>query len=583
MKSRELRFVLAMALGCAASCEQRPATQRSGGQLVSTAGLAPGIAQSIARYPLLGFRCTPAMPGQNGLLPNAGFEDVDGDQATNWIENRWNGGTVNYSIVRGRDGGSAQRLTVPQLPSDGGVIFAQRFLFQAGIAYEGRIWLRSDDAATVQFFYRRQGPFYESMAVHRVTLTPTWQEFVIRGGWREDVPGYFGINFLTKGTVEVDDASLRQLTETDCVANGVRLPSTFMGMTVNKWPSYNTWPSDQQFGLLRLWDTVTRWEDLEPTKGAWDWLRMDLYVSAARRANEEVLYTLGMTPVWAAARRAEGHTSEPANIADWRNYVRTVATRYRGRIKYWEIWNEVNYGGFYTGSVDAMLELTRAASEELKAVDPTNVVLSPNISAYGFQWLDEFLAKGGGAYVDIISWHLYTNYHPEQDEPMAMGLRDVLARRGLSDRPIWNTEGNTDGVPPNATVGVGGIARAYLVQPWWGHSNFSFYCWDIDYGNPISQPGYLAPTAAGIAYREVGRWLTGSTMLGRRHLADGTWEVTMQLSDGRTAYALWNDTSGSFAVPAGWGVTTVRDLSGRTQAISSSSVTVGPAPILLLP
>ena len=50
--------------------------------------------------------------------------------------------------------------------------------------------------------------------------------------------------------------------------------------------------------------------------------------------------------------------------------------------------------------------------------------------------------KGGGAYVDIISWHLYTNYQPELDEPVAAGLRDVLARRGLSDRPIWNTEGN---------------------------------------------------------------------------------------------------------------------------------------------
>lgn len=565
-----------VALGCV-TCDQRPDVQKTS-QLV--AGL--GLPQSIARYPVLGFSCVPAMPGPTELLYNPGFDDYEGEKAVGWIENRWNGATLSYSVARGREGGDAQRLTVPRLPADGGVIVAQRFTFQPGKSYEGRIWLRSDDSATVQFFYRRQGPFYESMAVHRVKLTPNWQEFVIRGGWREEVPAFFGINFLTTGTVEVDDASLRELSETNCVANGQQLPSTFTGMMVNKWGSYSTWPSDPQFGLLRLWDTVTRWQDLEPTKGNWDWLRMDLYVTAARRANQEILYTLGMTPLWAAARRTEGHTSEPANLADWRNYVRTVALRYQGRIRYWEIWNEVNYGGFYTGSIDAMIELTRVASEELKSVDPANVVLSPNISINGLHWLDEFLAKGGGAYVDVISWHLYSTYQPELDEPMAVGLRDVLARRGLSNRPVWNTEGATDGAPVNALAGAGGVARAYLVQPWWGHSNFTWYGWDADFGNPLSTTGYLTPTASGLAYREVVKWLTGSTMFGRLHTADGTWQVTLRLSDGKLAYALWNDTPRTFTVPAAWGVKTQRDLAGRTQAVSST-VTIGSAPILLLP
>ncbi len=514
-------------------------------------------------------------------MSNARFEDMAGGRATDWIDDLWNGATLSYSSAPGRDAGTAQRLSVGRIPAGGGVIVAQRFGFRPGTTYEGRIWLRSDNSATVQFFFRRQGPHYESMAVQLVTLTPTWQEFVISGGWREQVPGYFGINFITTGTVDVDDASLRELSATDCVANGAPLPSTFMGMTVNKWGSYSIWPSAEQFGLLRMWDTTTRWEDLEPTKGAWDWSRMDLYVGTARRANEEILYTLGMTPLWAAARRADGDRSEPGNLADWRNYVRTVARRYQGRIKYWELWNEVNYDGFYTGSVDTMLALTQAASQELKAVDPTNVVLSPNVTILGFAWLDEFLAKGGGAYVDVISWHLYTTYVPELDEPMAAGLRDVLAHRGLPNRPIWNTEGNIEGTPPSAAAAVGAIARAYLVQPWWGNSNFSFYCWDIDIGNPLSQPGYLAPTAAGVAYREVAGWLTGATMFGRRRGADGTWQVTLLLPNGSIGYVVWNDSPQTFALPAGWAVTRQRDLAGGTNAISSRSVVVGPAPILL--
>jgi hypothetical protein len=230
-----------------------------------------------------------------------------------------------------------------------------------------------------------------------------------------------------------------------------------------------------------------------------------------------------------------------------------------------------------------MIELTRAAREELKAVDPTNVVLSPNINGLGFPWLDEFLAKGGGAYVDIISWHLYTNYQPELDEPEAAGLRDVLAHRGLSGRPIWNTEGNIVGTPVSAAAAVGAVARAYLVQPWWGHSNFTFYCWDIDFGNPLSQPGHLAPTPAGVAYREVAGWLRGATMRGRGRAVDGTWQVTLQRQDGTIAYVVWNDDNRSFTLPASWAVTTWRDLGGGSQAIVSRTIDVGPAPVLLVP
>ena len=387
---------------------------------------------------------------------------------------------------------------------------------------------------------------------------------------------------MTPGSVEIDDASLRQLTASNCVVNGALLTPTFMGMTVNKWGIYNTWPSAEGFGLLRLWDTGTRWKDLEPTKGGWEWLRMDYYVNAARAANQEIIYTFGMTPLWASARPSDSG-AEPASLADWRNYVRTVALRYKGRVKYWELWNEVNIDDFYTGSVDAMIELTRAAREELKAVDPTNVVLSPNVSVFGFPWLDEFLAKGGGAYVDIISWHLYTDYQPELDEPVAAGLRDVLAHRGLSDRPIWNTEGNIVGTPVSAAAAVGAVARAYLVQPWWGHSNFTFYCWDIDFGNPLSQPGYLAPTSAGVAYREVAGWLRGATMRGRGRAVDGTWQVALQQQDGTIAYVVWNDGNRSFTLPASWAVTTRRDLGGGSHDIVSRTIDVGAAPVLLVP
>ena len=49
----------------------------------------------------------------------------------------------------------------------------------------------------------------------------------------------------------------------------------------------------------------------------------------------------------------------------WREYVRTVADRYRGRIRYWEVWNEPDLGGFNQMSLEEYVQLQKATYEEL--------------------------------------------------------------------------------------------------------------------------------------------------------------------------------------------------------------------------
>jgi hypothetical protein len=449
------------------------------------------------------------------------------------------------------------------------------------MTYEASVWLRSPDGATVSFLLRRAGPNYEAGATQQIKLTSAWTKYTIRGGWNTDVAGLFEINFNSGGTVNIDDASLHEISnETDCVATQNPIPALLFGQHLNKWGTYQQWPSLLPFKLLRLWDTGTRWMDIEPSKGSWDWSRFDYYVNNASQRNHAILYTLGMTPNWASANSP--HTAPPANIADWRTYVRSVALRYKGKIKYWELWNEVNYGGFYTGTIDQMYQLTVAAHQELKAVDPTNVILAPNITLFGIDWLDKFLALGGGQYVDIISWHRYTTYRPEADLPLLNALKSVMAQHGI-DKPIWNTEGATDGVPPSPELARGAIARNFILLWSWGVENFSWYGWDIDLGNPLSLSDRITPTASGIAYQQTALWLTGSKMMSKHRDTNGTWTVTILKSDGREAYIVWNDTSSiSFSLPTAWSVQTRRDLTGASSVMSGvSSVSIGPSPILL--
>src|SRR5262249_30178829 len=139
-------------------------------------------------------------------------------------------------------------------------------------------------------------------------------------------------------------------------------------------PKPTPWPS-VSVPEWRLWDAGVTWPELEPSKGQWEFGRLDRYVSLARQHGTGILLTLGGSPPWASARPqvpshyTPGFTAEPADLNDWRTYVRTVASRYKGRIQAYEIWNEPNLKDFWSGTTDQMLTLTKEAAEIIHSLD----------------------------------------------------------------------------------------------------------------------------------------------------------------------------------------------------------------------
>lgn len=531
--------------------------------------------------------CTPVV-SLTELLTDPGFDSLFKNRAPGWNDNVWGGATVaNSRVTSGQhSGAAAQRMTVTLPPKGAGVEYTQNQTFLAGQVYQASVWLRSPTSTTLDFQLRQQHAYYEAGAEQRVQLTPNWQHFVIQGGFSVNTAGFFGISFVTAGTVVIDDASLRAVSDTQCVATTAPIPATYFGMHVNKWGNYPKWPSEMNFGTMRLWDTGTTWADIEPQRGVWNWTRMDYYMKEAVANHEAVIYTMGQTPQWASARPndpRDGAVAEPANIADWRTYVRAVATRYKGEIKYWEIWNESDQGMFYTGTPQTLVTLTSAARETLLAVDPTNTVLSPDFTPAGLPFMAQFLADGGGKYIDVMSVHQYPLMTPEDDRPFFVAVGDLMQHSGIGGKPIWNTEGAA-GSPTLANPQAGGmVARAYLVQWAWGIQNFSWYTWEGQIGSPLSQADYMTPTAAGIAYEQVDRWLRGAEMLSRSTDVNGTWTITLKLASGARAYAVWNVNGPStFTIPTGWEVAHAEDLTGATAGLSGASVAIGTAPLLLV-
>lgn len=74
--------------------------------------------------------------------------------------------------------------------------------------------------------------------------------------------------------------------------------STFFGMNIAYLLNGTPWPN-LPIGTIRLWDSGTKWENLNPTQSTFQWANLDAQINMARANNSKVLFTFGGVPPWA--------------------------------------------------------------------------------------------------------------------------------------------------------------------------------------------------------------------------------------------------------------------------------------------
>jgi hypothetical protein len=105
----------------------------------------------------------------------------------------------------------------------------------------------------------------------------------------------------------------------------------------------------------RLHDTsmVAKWADAEPQPGQFRF--RDEAVTLTRRLGMQILGMLDGAPRWAGTKPREGywgiwHIPDAPGAPDaWEAYCARVAEHYKGRIDYWEVWNEP-WGEWFLGA-----------------------------------------------------------------------------------------------------------------------------------------------------------------------------------------------------------------------------------------
>lgn len=390
------------------------------------------------------------------------------------------------------------------------------------------------------------------------------------------------------------------------------IPESYFGMHVRWGATTPFWPA-ARFHTWRVITPETEWLGLEPQKGEWQFGSLDRVVAIAQQHGIEVMLTLGQTPPWASARPLEkvpngwGASAEPKDMADWENYIRTVATRYRGKIKYYELWNEPRFrevdpyravAGF-TGTAKQMVEMGTIAKRVLSEVDPEAKLVSPAADSGlpGLKRLKAWLDAGGGKVSDVIAYHIYVT-PPEQIPGVVRALRNLVNQYGLSGVEIWNTESGFLIESPDKEVKVIGsevfgevltpekgaayVSRALILGAASGLDRFFWYSWDIP-GMALADGKGKQIAPAGRTYIKTERWLQGATMNECRTSDNKLWICPLQRGV-RKAWLVWN-TRGSqnWKVPATWGAKRYETLQGDGAEIDSSGyVEINAAPLLVL-
>lgn len=382
--------------------------------------------------------------------------------------------------------------------------------------------------------------------------------------------------------------------------SGAKVADMYFGMHIHRADTTTPWPI-ARFGAWRFWDAAVSWERLEPAQNAWDFKRLDTLVALAERHGVEPMLTLGITPRWAASRPNElfvygyGGNSPPRDLRDWEDYVRTVATRYKGRIKYFELWNEPTFDeidkgkGFYAGSAKTMVELGRIAHRVIKAVDPDNKLISPGFTDEGAR-LDLYLSLGGKDITDVVAHHFY----PEKPElmPGYIGhVRKVMAKHGLSHLPLWNTETGYN-IPepgqlllshngPRDDTELGGyIARILVLGVVSGLERFYWYSWETAMLSRGTQSIQATPSI--VAYMQTMRWLKGTTVDRCVTRNRNLWICDLR-RNGRHARMVWATKDAlQWLPPADWNAVQYETLDARAVRLQpGAEIPVGAAPLLV--
>ena len=234
--------------------------------------------------------------------------------------------------------------------------------------------------------------------------------------------------------------------------------------------------SQQYVDLARLagisfWRDELPWSTVEPAKGQY---------RIPDSADAAVDYTLsiGLEPLFILDYGNENYGTDVTTdewLQGYLGYVEYMVTHFKGRVKYYEVWNEWNIGlgGMdkkYRDMADLYAKLLVETYKVIKEIDPTITVIGGVVAGGEEEWTEKMLQYPGAIdAMDVFSYHEYPDNDVREFIKQAETVRELLTKYGRPDLPMWVTE---TGFPTH-------IGRASFSDETSAGNLVSLYTWAI--------------------------------------------------------------------------------------------------------
>ena len=223
------------------------------------------------------------------------------------------------------------------------------------------------------------------------------------------------------------------------------------------------------------------WEDIEihgkgdfvdkrnDPNGVDAWAKYDHLVDLAQQYDIEIIARLDNPPAWSRAVGNEnGSLAPPDDYADYGDFVATTVARYKGRVTYFQLWNEPNGNhewGLSGPNPEQFTELLCIGYQRAKAANPAAVILAPaltptfavnNTNLNDLIFMQRMYNSGAGECFDVMSAQGYGLRSGPADQrlqwnrvnfPYHLFMRDLMVVNGDADKPIWISETGWNAAP----------------------------------------------------------------------------------------------------------------------------------------
>ncbi len=236
--------------------------------------------------------------------------------------------------------------------------------------------------------------------------------------------------------------------------------------------------------------------DIEAQRGKRDWTEFDRDLGLAIKYGQEPIVCIVNTPAWASPTDEATHlyAYRTELLPEFGDFCTDLARRTKGKVKYFQLWNEQNGCGWYFfegfNRADEYLPVLKVCYDAIKKGNPECILSMGSLDdAEGHApifirktYEEQKKQNVSGPLFDAIS------DHPYSDTPQIMrgkldALRELLKAHGDGDKPFWLTEygWHTGNTPLDVQASRLAAVLEAFVQPSWSDVQAAVYLCIADF------------------------------------------------------------------------------------------------------